>query len=72
MLQDLCLYEYCLDFNKPQLVNNKLLFQRKGIILSSFEKISEASPLPGYSQEDLINVENELKALHQSFHLLKN
>lgn len=67
MLQDLCLYEYCLDFDKPQLVNNKLLSQRKGIILSSFEKLSEAAPLPGYSQEDLIYVENELKELGQSF-----
>lgn len=68
MLQNIFLYEYVLDFKKPQIVKNKLLNQRRGLILSCVDQkfLSEASPLPGYSQETLEDVINEVKDFDNS------
>jgi O-succinylbenzoate synthase len=68
MLQHIFLYEYVLDFKKPQIVNDKLLKQRIGLILSCLDQkfLSEASPLPGYSQEKIEDVINELKDFESS------
>jgi O-succinylbenzoate synthase len=68
MLQNIFLYEYVLDFKKPQIVNNKLLNQRIGLILSCGDQkfLSEASPLPGYSQEKLEDVIDEVKDFDNS------
>jgi O-succinylbenzoate synthase len=74
MYQNLSWYEYSLDFNKPQLVNKKLIMNRKGLILSAENNkfLAEASPLPGYSLEDLDQVKNEIRHFNVCSFSLKN
>lgn len=68
MLQDLYLYEYTLEFIRPQRVHHLLLSDRKGLILlaGNHQLQAEAAPLPGYSSENLDQVKTELTSFDLS------